>query len=519
MSDYEACASWCLIKQLMNDPRLRVFFKDLELRYVYFTDSTLAYYGLTATDQLVGRTDQELFGEDQLLNVRQVESELLTRAEPILSQLEERPQEDGQTSFCLVSRWPWFDLTGYLMGIFTVEQVLEDWSALNLSRPTQEPTTHLDEQAMRAHRLESIGVLAGGIAHDLNNVLSPILMACDLLESGNGRQNELVDRIRTNAERGANLVKQVLTFARGSGGIKVDVKLRHIVADLGKVISETFPKNIVLHQIIDPHLRLISADPTQIYQVLLNLCINARDAMPQGGRLTVEARNFQLNALTRHLFPSVPEGGYVMLSVTDTGVGISPEVRKRMFDPFFSTKGSAGGSGLGLSTVFGIVESHRGAIEVNSEVGKGTCFMIIFPSLSTPPLKTTTLPKVSLPVGGGKRVLVVDDELDIRELSKACLEQAGYLVTTAKDGFEALDFFKKSRAGITLVITDMNMPNMDGVELIREILATEPSMKILSMSGDTNVANEGFTQAQMAFLPKPFRLDELVLKVDSLTRS
>jgi len=291
----------------------------------------------------------------------------------------------------------------------------------------------IEVQFMRAQRMESIGVLAGGIAHDLNNVLAPILMSIDLLKlsAKDGETKAIVDAIETSAKRGATIVKQVLSFARGMEGERVEIRLKHLFKEIDRIIRDSFPKNIEFHISLPHYLWTVLGDSTQLHQVLLNLCVNARDAMPGGGHLTITAENRRLDEQDIALNRQAQIGPYVILSVTDTGTGIPPEILEKIFDPFFTTKESGKGTGLGLSMTMGIVKSHGGFITIDSDPGKGSTFRVHLPaetSLETSKRQTQPL---ALSCGNGETILVVDDESSILAITSQALLAFGYKVRTA----------------------------------------------------------------------------------------
>jgi len=374
----------------------------------------------------------------------------------------------------------------------------------------------LEAQYLRAQRMESIGTLAGGIAHDLNNVLAPILMSIELLKLDSGddpRRSKILDTIHVSSRRGADLVRQVLSFARGLGGQRVPIRLRHLVDDLQGIIRETFPRNIRIVTETAEGLWPVMGDPTQLHQVLLNLTVNARDAMPLGGVLTLTAVNATIDAQYASASDDATAGNFVLLRVTDTGVGIPPEVRDRIFEPFFTTKELGRGTGLGLATVHTVVKSHGGFLGVESEVGRGTTFKIYLPAdaaeapAPAPPALAATLPR-----GRGELVLVVDDEFSIREITQQTLESFGYRVLTASDGAAAVALYAGRAREIALVVTDMMMPVMDGAATIQVVKRINPSARIIAASGHDSIG--GFAKATAAgvhdFLTKPFTAQTLV---------
>ena len=374
-----------------------------------------------------------------------------------------------------------------------------------------------EEHLLRAQRMESIGTLAGGIAHDLNNILSPILMSVDMLQLQN-RSSEAtrwLSIVRENAERGADLVKLVLTFARGMEGERVPVQVKHVIKDLITVLKETLPKTIQVKFNISPELWVVSADPTQIHQVLMNLSINARDAMSLGGILTITAENVTVDENYARMNPEAVPGRYVMIAVEDTGTGMRPDVMKRIFDPFFTTKDIGKGTGLGLATALTIVHSHAGFINSYSELGRGTRFSIYLPSIEQAAEDAKRDDVSTYPAGSGELILVVDDEPSIREIATATLEKFNYRVIAASDGTDAVGVFAQHRGEIAAIVTDMAMPFLDGPGTIRAIRRIDPAVKVIAMSGLMNPEQAAELEALdvSAFLAKPFTAEELLTKL------
>ena len=366
----------------------------------------------------------------------------------------------------------------------------------------------IEAQLLRNQRIESVGRLTSGIAHDLNNILAPILMCAPLLrdEFHDPESLKMVDMIEASAQRGAAIIKQLLTFGRGTAGERVAVQFLSLVRDMVNIIRETFPKNITTRREAPPDVWLVSGDATQLHQVLLNLCVNARDAMPEGGTLTLELENVQIDETLARMNPGASPGRYVVLSVTDTGTGIPPENLDKVFDPFFTTKELGKGTGLGLSTVIGIVKSHRGFVTLNSKVGRGTQFRVYLPACEAPPDAGPPLKPESLPHGQGELVLIVDDEESVRRVARQLLERQGYRVLEAADGTEGLKQYAQHQAEIELVMADLAMPFMDGPAFIRALRQTSPQARIVAMSGLQSVSKipKGLTEPVQAFLAKPF---------------
>jgi two-component system, cell cycle sensor histidine kinase and response regulator CckA len=376
----------------------------------------------------------------------------------------------------------------------------------------------LEAIALRAQRMDSIGALAGGIAHDLNNALAPVLMSAELLQNckDDETRQRLVDIIFSSAQRATGMVKQILSFARGSGGQSGPVKLNHIIREMGKMTQDTFPKSISFSvRIIGKELWTVEGDPTEFHQILLNLCVNARDAMPQGGRLVLSAQNLKLNqeALPANAAP----GPYVMISVSDTGSGIPAEVLPHVFEPFFTTKIGDKGTGLGLSTVAGIVKNHGGFIQIETEPGQGTEFKIFLPANPKADVTEADTQEVALPSGHGELILVIEDEEAMRELTKTTLESYGYRVVTAQDGVQGIDRFKDHKDEIKLLVTDTDMPYLDGMGAIRAIKELKPDLPVIIASGskrDTEQLRQ-LDIAQLKNLGKPYSLDQLLIAVDA----
>lgn len=374
----------------------------------------------------------------------------------------------------------------------------------------------VEAQYLRAQRLESIGTLAGGIAHDLNNVLTPIMMSIELLkldaDETPGR-SAVLDTIQISCRRGAELVRQVLSFARGMEGQRVSIRLRHLIEDLKGIISETFPRNIKIVTHVPSELWSVAGDPTHLHQLLLNLAVNARDAMPQGGTLSLVASNVTLDAQYACTSPDASIGRHVLLEVSDTGQGIPAEIRERIFEPFFTTKKVGEGTGLGLATVHTIAKSHGGFVTVDSEVGVGSTFKVYLPADLTFRAADTAIPaQGDLLRGRGELVLVVDDEASIREITQQTLEAFGYRVITAGDGAEAVALYATQKQQIAVVLTDMLMPIIDGAATIQVLLRINPSVRVIAVSGlemaenGSRVTNAG----ALGFLAKPYTAQTLV---------
>ena len=381
----------------------------------------------------------------------------------------------------------------------------------------------LEAQFFRTQRLESLGILASGIAHDLNNILTPILGIVEILPlqfpNLDARTRNLLMILSDSTHRGAELVKQILSFTRGVEGKPSCIQVHHIIKEIHRIVQQTFPKNIEIVCDYSKNLWTIEADSTLIHQVLMNLCINARDAMPNGGMLTISTENLTISQSERYAidenYPNtsldIRAEDYIAISVTDTGTGISPELIERIFDPFFTTKEIENGTGLGLSTVMGIVKSHRGLIDVDSKVGKGTTFKVSLPATNTPQTQSQSM--LNLEIGSNELILVVDDETSIRSITSTTLESYNYRVLTACDGIEAISIYAEQKNEIDVVLLDLIMPSLDSVTIARTLHRLNPHVRIIAMSG--LATNEQMTKTLQAhgvqtFISKPFTAEYLL---------
>jgi len=378
----------------------------------------------------------------------------------------------------------------------------------------------LEAQYLRAQRLESVGTLASGVAHDLNNVLSPILMGVDLLARAHpdSQTRCVLAMMQESARRGSETVKQLLAFARGAESQPGPVQPRHLLKEVVRLLQQTLPKNIQIYSDFPPNPSTVLADASQLHQVLLNLCVNARDAMPEGGVLRVALENRTLDETTAKVHPKARPIAYVVFRVSDSGTGIAPEILDHIFDPFFTTKPHGQGTGLGLATVLGIVESHHGFVLVESQVGVGSTFQVYLPACATEADETAHFRAMPAPVGQGQLVLIVDDEPAICRLAETVLRQGGYATATASSASEAQRRFQQQRGHVQLVLTDMMMPFGDGRQLIDWLHEQRPGLPIIAMSGlaTEEIQNEISKRGVPTFLRKPFNAVELVSLVGTL---
>ncbi len=375
----------------------------------------------------------------------------------------------------------------------------------------------LESQFLRTQRMEAIGTLAGGVAHDLNNLLSPMLMARAILRDSvtTPNEREVLEMVHKAARRASAIVKQLLAFSRGQDGVRVPVQPAHLFREIGGLLQETFPKEITITFNTQRNLWTVQGEPTQIHQVLMNLCVNARDAMPQGGHLSVSAQNVVITETEARANVRSRPGPYVLMTVADNGVGIPPDMIERIFDPFFTTKGVSHGTGLGLSTVAGIVKSHGGFVRVFSEVGDGAAFSVYLPATPDTVCLQPHEEETQVPGGQQELILVVDDEYPIVTSLRQLLTKHGYRVLTAENGREGLEVFRQHADEISLVITDTMMPHMGGVQFARELRVLRPELTIIASTGlEQDVKRQQYAEAGVPdVMLKPWEPVELLRRL------
>ena len=462
-------------------------------------------YGWSA-DEALGRNVQELFhlhSDDAIKCI----TELLDKGEWAGEMNHER--KDGR-EVIVNSRWT----------LARDEDERKPKSILLINSDITE-TKKLESQFLRAQRLESIGTLASGIAHDLNNILSPIMMAVGIMRQSLGpAEQKMISIIEASAARGAGIVKQVLTFARGVEGERVLLQPKPLASEMTKVMQQTFPKNIDIQTDFPADLWMVTGDSTQLHQVLLNLCVNARDAMGErGGTLKVACEIMEVDEHLVRTNAGATRGPHVCFSVTDTGSGMTPEIMDKIFNPFFTTKEQGKGTGLGLATVIGIVKGHKGFLTIQSQVGVGTTFKVFIPAdreAKSEAAQEITLEELR---GNGELVLVVDDEAPIREAIVGTLESHNYRCYTAEDGTDALALYFERRE-IDVVITDLHMGMMDGLTLVRSLRKLNPEIKVIVSSGHIQKENQAALAAIgiKTVLEKPYPADKLLKSLKDLTQ-
>lgn len=483
-----------------------IFVRHLDGRILYWNHSAELLYGVTQTDAQ-GRQADEILEERPLHEGDDPIPAVLRSGEWVGRMVHVRPP---CTEVVVESRWTLVrDTSGQPESILVVATDVTE-------------KMRLEEEYLRAQRMEGIGALAGGIAHDLNNVFTPLIISSQSLEDAKSAAEvrHIAELIQTASLRGADLVKQILTFVRGGAGDHRPLRLEHLVKDVQRLLRETFPDGTRLRLEYAPELWSVPGDATKIHQLLMNLCVNARDALPEGGDVTVRLDNFSVDAAFAELDRRSSPGDYVRIRVSDTGVGMTPEVRKRIFEPFFTTKPAGKGTGLGLSIVQTIVRDHRGFLDVESEPGAGTTFHVCLPACARDQLEGQE-PAEPPPRGAGERILVADDERAVREILRAVLEAHGYRVLLASDGVDAISQFAANPRGIAAVIADYAMPLLDGFGCAQGLRRIAPELPILMLSGrdSARLPFRAIEELRIGYLDKPFTKAQLVLEVNRMLRA
>ena len=486
-----------------------ILVKGLDGGILYWSKGAERVYGWTAEEALGKDASRLLFASPFSLEAEQAHALTVEKGQwrGDLHQV----TRDGQ-ELLVEGRWTLMkDEQGASSGVLSVH------TDVTLQRSTE-------AQLLRSQRLESLGTLAGGIAHDLNNVLSPILMGVEglALYARDPAARRILDIIRSSAQRGAAVVRQILNFARGMEGKRGEVQLKHVLREIEGIVRETFDKSILVKNEAPKDLWPVVADVTQVHQVLMNLVVNARDAMPDGGHLTIAAANVRLDDTYVKMNLDARPIPYVVLTVEDTGSGMPEKVLEKIWDPFFTTKPPGKGTGLGLSTVRSIVKSHGGFVTVYSQAGRGTSFKVYLPASEQGAAPRTETPAAGLPTGNQELILVVEDEVSLRDITRQILESCGYRVALAVDGTEGLLKYLERQADVDLVITDMMMPYMDGAATIRAVRKVNASVPIIATSGlmSAERATEAHTLGVQAFLSKPYTSETLLRTIrEVLSRS
>jgi PAS domain S-box-containing protein len=489
-------------REMLDNLELISIMLNKEGRLVYCNDYFLRLSGWSR-DEVIGADWFDTFiASERRDEMRELYSRLLADSHYERHYTNEIVTRTGERRLIQWNNSLLYSATNEVIGVASIAEDITD-------------RAQLEKQLFRAQRLESLGTLAGGIAHDLNNLLLPILMGVTLLKrfGPNEASMKAIDNIERSVKRGSELVKQVLLFARGGQTSREPVLLGDVVREIQAIITSTFPKDITLESAVAKDLHPVTGDATQLTQVLLNLCVNSRDAMPNGGQIMISARNHVLTENEALMHGSVAGGAYVVFEVADTGEGMSKEIIDLIFDPFFTTKEVGSGTGLGLSTVQGIVSSHGGFVAVSSTPREGSTFTVYLPArhaqaeAAPPPVDTSPAPQ-----GNGELILLVDDDASVLSITQQTLVEFGYRVVAAEDGAQAIGIFSRQHDDIDLVLTDMAMPVIDGYALIAALNRIGRDVRVIATTGNpsaaamTKIAKSGVAH----ILVKPYTADHLL---------
>jgi PAS domain S-box-containing protein len=475
-----------------------IIVQDLEGVVLYWNKSAERMYGWEASEAK-GKNVRDLYYKENLSHYRAARSALLKEGK-WFGEIRQHTKEGKE----IIAECHWTLVPGD-------DGKPKSMFAINTDITERK---NLEAQFLRAQRMESIGALASGIAHNLGNLLSPILLSIQMLKRKytDEESQHMLAILRINAERGGEMIRQVLEFARGIEGERIELQPTHLIKEVARILESTFPKTIDIRVSIAGDLSSMVGDATQMHQVLMNLCVNARDAMPNDGSLTIKAENVYLDENYARMHFEAKHGHYIMISVADTGIGMSPDVIEKIYEPFFTTKEQGKGTGLGLPSIRGIVKGHGGFIDVYSEVGKGTEFRIYIPAAASAGVRPEEEEPSGLPVGHGELILVVDDERPLLEVARKTLEENGYRVLTARDGTEALALYAEHKKGIDAVVMDMVMPYLDGMATIRAMQRLNPDVKVIASSGlpANDKTFEADDERVSIFLKKPYTAEKLL---------
>ncbi|MCX9010578.1 MAG: ATP-binding protein [Candidatus Methanoperedens sp.] len=493
---------------LLNNAHDAIIVRDMEDGIIYWNKGAAYLYGWTA-EEAIGKNAVELLYQEI--------SPALTDAQKSVLERDEWSGElhqvaKGGKELIVESHWTLMrSRKGRPKSILTINTDITGRQML-------------EAQFLRAQRTESIGRLAGGIAHDLNNMMTPIMLSLQMLREKltDDKSRRLIDVLEKNAQRSTDLIKQVMSFSRGVEGERETLLIGDLITEIENIVKETFPRSIEIITHIPADLWSVAGDATQLHQVLMNLCVNARDAMPEGGILSISAGNAFVDEEFSYTNIDARVGPYTVITVSDTGTGIPPGILDKIFEPFFTTKEVGKGTGLGLSTSITIVKSHGGFIDVHSKAGVGTTFNIYLPAIKAGTQKEEPEPRIRSEEhsGKGEAILVIDDEAPILETTRTTLQTNGYRVITASNGVEAVSLYAQNRDEVKAVLLDMMMPFMDGPACIRALRQINPGIKIIAVSGQSEKDRfSKIPERVNVFLSKPYTAETLLKTIHEIQAS
>jgi len=503
-AEIKSMAERNLLRTVIDNLPDAIYAKDMAARKTLANPADIKNLGCRTEAEALGKNDFIFFPKEVAEKFFEDDQLVLQNGQSVINREEKAVMADGKSVWLLTTKVPWRDADGQIIGLVGIGRDITD-------------KKNLEAQLLRAQRMESIGRLATGIAHDLNNILTPIMISTTLLrEKMSDKESlDILNTVEASAKRGADIIKQVMWFGRGLDGQRVPVHPQHLIKDTARLATETLSKSLKIEVKIGADVWPIPGDPTQLHQMLLNLCVNANEAMPMGGKLTIAARNFTADEDFAGMHLEARPGRYVVLEVSDTGSGIALEIRDRIFEPFFTTKEIGKSTGLGLSTALSIVKSHNGFILLETEPGKGSSFQIYLPAQVGSQTDKPEDKPANFPRGQGETILVVDDEKSVRETAQAMLETFGYKVLPASDGAQALAIYSENQADIAVVLTDIVMPVMNGEATVRALRHLNPKVKIIASSGlKSDSDHEAIQKLGIRhFIGKPFTAGAILKKL------
>jgi PAS domain S-box-containing protein len=499
-----------LLQALMDNIPDSIYFKDTLGRFILINKSQAVLAGIEKPEEAIGKTDFDFFPEELAKQYRCDEEEIFRTGRPLVNKEEKLVDKGGNTLWFSTTKIPLCDDSGNVIGIMGISRDVTQ------RKKSDEEKERMQELLLQKHKMEAIGLLTSGIAHNFNNLMTAVQGYAELtLRVMNNKEPyyDNLSRILLTSKRATNLTRQLLLFGRKQSGSAVPVDLNASIESLLRILGQIIGEDIRVVTDLEPQVWMAQGDPSEIDQVIMNLIVNARDAMPKGGTLIIKTRNKVIDDFYCATIPYARSGDFVCMSITDSGVGIPKDDMMRIFEPFFSTKDKCKGTGLGLSVAYGVVKRHGGWLNVYSEVGRGSTFNVYLPAATaiapeTKSLRITPFPEFE---GKGEIILLIEDEDVVREFVSKALSDNNYIVINARDAAEAIDIFKRENGKFDLVFSDVILPDLDGLHLIRDLLARKADLRVLLTSGyaDEKSHSEKILRHGFAFLQKPYALPEL----------